>query len=433
MPVRIVKTSLVFAIATLFAVVAVWGQAPQKNWKDRAEYDLYEGATKATDNAKKLELLNAWRQKYPTSDYGMERLQLLLLTHNALNQVDRVLATGSEILAADPKNLQALYYMTVSGARLTTPTPEQAGLIQKAARTLTSDLDALKPAGTPDADWNKGKPDILALGHMTLGYVAMQQKSYEESEKEFTACLKANPNNGQVSYWLGTVILAQRNPDKQVAGLYQIARAAMYAGPGAYAEPARKQAADYLAKAYASYHGNAEGLDELRKTAAAQAFPPEDLKVLSKVEIDLQKEEEFKKANPMLALWQTVKTELSGANGATYFDSGVKGALLPGGAGGVTKFKAKLVAAKPPKNPKELVVSIGESTEGEATLIIDEPLVGSAPVGTELEFEGVPASYTASPFMLTFEVEPAQIVGWPAPAAPAGKKAGGAKKAAPKK
>ena len=431
MPVRIVRTSLVIAIATLLAAGVVWGQAPQKNWKDRAEYDLYEGATKATDNAKKLELLSTWRQKYPTSDYSMERLQLLLLTHNALNQPDRVLETGSEVLAADPKNLQAIYYMTINGTRLPKPTAEQMALVQKAARTLTADLDALKPAGTPDADWNKGKPDILALGYMTLGWISMQQKANEASEKEFTECLKANPNNGQVSYWLGTVILAQRNPDKQVAGLYHIARAATYAGPGAYAEPARKQAADYLAKAYASYHGSADGLDELRKTAGAQAFPPADFTIKNKAELDLQKEEEFKKANPMLALWQTVKTELTGASGATYFDSGVKGALLPGGAGGVTKFKAKLVAAKPPKNPKELVVSIGESTEGEATLILDEPLVGSAPVGTDLEFEGVPASYTASPFMLTFEVEPAQLLGWPAPAPPT--KKGGAKKAAPVK
>jgi hypothetical protein len=429
-PVRIVRTSVVVAIATVFAATALWGQAPKQNWKDRAEYDLYEGATKATDNAKKIELLNAWKQKYPTSDFNMERLQLLLATHNAMNQPDRVLETGNEILALDAKNLQALYFMTYNGTRLPKPTAEQLGQVQKAARTLTGSLDALKPASTSEADWNKGKPDILALGYMTLGWISMQQKAYEASEKEFTECLKANPNNGQVSYWLGTVILAQRNPDKQVAGLYHIARAASYSGPGAYAEPARKQAADYLTKAYTSYHGSTEGLDELRKTAAEQAFPG-DIKIASKVELDAQKEEEFKKANPMLALWQTVKTELTGANGASYFDSGVKGALLPGGASGVKKFKARLVAARPPKNPKELVVSIGESTEGEATLVMDEPLVGSAPVGTDLEFEGVPASYTASPFMLSFEVEIAQLAGWPVAAPPA--KKGGVKKAAPKK
>ncbi|MFB3776435.1 MAG: hypothetical protein ACE141_02460 [Bryobacteraceae bacterium] len=432
MPVRIIRTSIVVAVATLFAAVAVWGQAPQKNWKDRAEYDLADGIQKATDNNKKLELLNTWKQKYPTSDFNLDRLQLFLVTYSALNQPDKVLETGAEILAADPKNLQALYYMTISAMRIPKPTPDQLATVQKAGRTLTSSIDALRPATTSEADWNKGKPDILAPAYMTLGWISMQQKAYEESEKEFTECLKVNPNNGQVSYWLGTVILAQRNADKQVAGLYHIARAASYSGPGAYAEPNRKQAADYLAKAYTTYHGSTEGLDELRKIAAEHAFPPQDLKILSKVEIDAEKEEADRRANPMLALWKRVKTELTGENGATYFEGGVKGALLPGGADGIKRFKAKLVAAKPPKNPKELVVSIGDTAEGEATLIMDEALVGSAPVGTELEFEGVPASYTANPFMLTFEVAPDQLSGWPV-AAPPAKKAPGVKKAAPVK
>jgi tetratricopeptide (TPR) repeat protein len=426
-PVRTIRTSFWLAVATLFTVVAVWGQAPKQDWKDRAEYDIATSVEKTTDNAKKIELLNIWKQKYPTTDFQMTRLQHYLLAYVGLKQFDKVVETGNEALAIDPKNLQALYLMTASGMSLPKPTPGQLSLVEKAARTLTTDLDALKPANAVEAEWNKSKPDILTLGHTTLGWIAMSRKENEAAEKEFTESLKVNPNNGQVSYWLGSVILAQRNPDTQAAALYHIARAAAYTGPGAYA--GAKQAAEYLTKAYTSFHGSTEGLDDLRKIAAAQAFPPEGFKIASKGELDLLKEEEFKKANPMLALWQTVKKELTGPNGATYFDGGVKGALLPGGAGGVKRFRAKLVAAKPPKNPKELLLSLDDPTGDITLVILDEPLVGSAPVGTELEFEGVPTAYAASPYMLTFEVDKeTQLSGWPAPAPPASKK-----KAPPKK
>jgi len=431
-PVRTMRISLLLAVATLFAVVSVWGQAPKQNWKDRAEYDLATSVEKATDNAKKIELLNAWKEKYPTTDFQMNRLTYYLLAYAGLKQFDRVVETGNEILAIDPKNLQALYMITASGMNLPKATPQQLALVQKAARTLTSDLDSLKPANAPEAEWNKGKPDILTLGYTTLGWMAMQRKENQAAEKEFTQSLKVNPNNGQVSYWLGSVILAQRNADTQNAGLFHIARAASYAGPGAYPDAGRKQASDYLIKAYTSFHGSTEGLDEVRKVAASQAFPPDGFTIKSAAQIEIEKEEQFKKENPMLALWQTVKTELTKPNGAAYFESSVKSALLPGGVNGVKRFRAKLVAAKPAKNPKELVLSL-EDPAGDITLtIFEEPLAGSAPIGTELEFEGVPTAFTASPYMLTFEVDQeTQLSGWPAPAAP-GKK-GATKKAAPPK
>ena len=431
MPVRISTTLVLLAITTIFAA-AVWGQAaPAQKWKDRAEYDLYAGAADPkTDNAKKLELLNTWKEKYPTTEFKTERLALFLNTYSALNQPDKVLETGNEILAADPKNIQAIYLMTASGPRLVKPTPEQLAMVDKAARTLTANIDSLKPAGVADAAWNAGKTDLLTVGYTTLGTLAMNRKDYEAAEKEFTACLKVNPNNGPMSYTLGTAMLAEKNADKYSAALYHIARAASYAGAGASPEAARKVAGDYLTKTYTSYHGSADGLDEIRKTASEQVFPPEGFTIESKQALDIKKEEEFKKSNPMMALWQTVKTELSGANGQTYFDSSMKGAMLPGGAGGVSKFKGTLVALKPVKLPKQLVLAISDATTPEVTLNLEEALPGTAPVGTLLEFEGVASAFTGSPFSVTFDIEAANLSGWPVAMPPAAKKAAGG--AAPK-
>jgi hypothetical protein len=94
----------------------------------------------------------------------------------------------------------------------------------------------------------------------------------------------------------------------------------------------------------------------------------------------------------------------------------MKGAALPGGAGGVSKFKGKLISHTPAKNPKELVLGIDDAGTADVTLKVDEALLGAAQPGTEIEFEGVATSYTKDPLVVTFEVEKAQLSGWPMPA-----------------
>jgi tetratricopeptide (TPR) repeat protein len=441
-PVRFCRFASVVAIAALFTLAVVWGQAPKKNWKDQGEYDLYSQALKQTDNTKKLELLNAWKTKYATSDYSFERLQIYLAAYVGLGQADKVLETGNQILAVDPKNLQALVYITTFFQRIPPPnvTAEQQSLAEKAAQMLTTNLDGLKPAGTADDAWATGKPELESLGYATLGMISQQRKQYPAAEKAYLSSLKVNAANGQVVYSLGTVILLQRDPDKQAAGLYYVARAAAYTGQGALPAATRADIDKYLTNTYTTFHGSQEGLPELKKTAAAEPFPAAGFKISGKAEIDAQNEAEFAKANPMLALWATMKDALTAANGQQYFDSGVKGALLPGGANGVAKFKGKLISLKPVKQPKELVLGISDSDKGDVLIVLDEALPGTAPVGTELSFEGVPSSFTASPFRVTFDVERLNIGGWtskippPTPKAAAGAPTpgGAAAPAAPK-
>ncbi|MDP2996272.1 MAG: hypothetical protein Q8N47_02215, partial [Bryobacterales bacterium] len=95
-------------------VVGAWAQAPpQKNYKDRAEYELYVWILKETNGQKKLELLNQWKEKYPTTDFKAERLGLYLVIYQGLNKGPEMLATAKEMVAADPKNMQALYWVAI--------------------------------------------------------------------------------------------------------------------------------------------------------------------------------------------------------------------------------------------------------------------------------------------------------------------------------
>lgn len=52
------------------------------------------------------------------------------------------------------------------------------------------------------------------------------------------------------------------------------------------------------------------------------------------------------------------------------------------------------------------------TTTADATLKFEMPLAGKVEEGTELTFEGVADSYTASPFMIVFNVEPDKLHGW---------------------
>jgi hypothetical protein len=98
----------------------------------------------------------------------------------------------------------------------------------------------------------------------------------------------------------------------------------------------------------------------------------------------------------------------------------MKGAALPGGVNGVAEFKGTLVEAKPAVRPKELVLAVADKNTPDVTLKLDAPLAGKMEPGAEIGFQGVASGYTASPFMVTFDVEKSKITGWKgAPAAPA--------------
>ncbi|MGC9949681.1 MAG: hypothetical protein ABSF64_25215 [Bryobacteraceae bacterium] len=389
----------------------------KKNYKDQQEYTLYDSVTKETDATKKLALLNTWKEKYPDSDFKLDRLQIFLPTYQQLGQPAKMIDTAKEILAIDPKDITSLYWITFLTPTLGNTSPDALDTAEKAAQGL---LAAEKPATAKDEDWAKAKPQTDGAAYTTLGWISMQRKNNELAEENFRKSLAISPNAVQVSYWLGTVLLAEKKPEKQSEALYDFARAAAYDETGALAPEGRKTIDAYLTKVYNSLHGDSSGLAELKAMAKASPTPPADFKIKTAAQIAAEKEEELKKTNPQLALWLNIKGQLLSPDGQTYFDSSMKGAGLPGGANGVAKFKGWLVSAKPPVKSKELLVSMaGKDQPADVTLKLvgsdgttPAPLTGKPGVGVEIEFEGISDSFTKEPaFMVTFAVEKAKIVG----------------------
>jgi hypothetical protein len=388
------------------------GGAPQKNWKDRAEYDLYESITKEASPAKRLELLNQWNEKYAASEFKLERQLLYLDTYQKLGQAPKMIEAAKQVVAIDPQNVTALYWIAYLTTSLNNTAPDALDAGEKAAQAL---INAQKPAATPEADWAKAKQDLAALGHKTLGWVNMIRKNGPVAQQHFIEALKLNPNAGEIAYWLGQTIVAEKKPETYSAALFYFARAAAYEGPGALPPEGRKQVDDYLTKAYTGFHGDTSGLAELKAKAKTQAIPDPSFKVASVREIHEQKlkeEEEFNKNNPMLAQWKNLKTNLQGD--AAFFDQ-MKDAEMP------FKLQGTVVSAE----PKKIVLAMSDKTTPEATLTFETPV--KAEPGATLTFSKVIAkSFTKEPFMLTLEVQDKKDVEGLS-AAPAAKKPAPAK------
>jgi len=410
---RLSRITLRVTVVTIIGVVAATGQAQQKKVKDQGEYDLYNSVLKETDPNKRLGFLDQWNQKYPDSEFKKERLQYYLSTYQALNNAARMADAAKEILAMDPQDVTALYWLSLLTESLP-PTAENLAAGEKAAKGL---MAARKPEALKEEDWKNLKTEVIA--HKTLGFIAAARKDTEAAEKHYTSVLELNPAFAQVSYALGVAILQQKKPEKYPQALFHLCRAVVLTGVGAWPGD-KKQIDAFLIKTYTTYHGSTEGLDELKEKCKTSALPPPDLKILSKIEIEELKAKELAEKDPKLALWLNIKGQLVGPEGQNYFENTLKGSDVP-------QLKGKVISHKPALRPKEIVLGIEKADVPEVTLVLETAMPGKADPGTEIEFKGVPSAFTKEPFMVTFDVEGREkITGWPAPA-PA------AKKAAPKK
>ncbi|MEJ5368803.1 MAG: hypothetical protein WHT08_10820 [Bryobacteraceae bacterium] len=436
---KTIQSTLAGIAALCLGASTLWGQAAQPQWKDRAEYDLVELIKKEQNPQAKLQLLQQWEQKYPNSDFRDGRYELMVQTYQQLGKAKEMMETAKAWVAFNPKALTGWYWINLLTVSMNDTSPAALEQGEKAAKTLLEVSEeffspARKPQQVTDEQWQQQKTSTEYVAYRTLGWVAMERQQYLDADKYFVEALKRNPNDAQVSAWAGRVNVRTKQLERQGIALFHFARAAVFSGPGGFPEQVRQQLMSSFEKNYINFHGSKEGMDEVLKLAQASALPPEGFKIESQDEIMAKQEEELKKTNPVLALWVGIKRELTGPNGAAYFENSLKNAHIPGpdgievGETRVKKLKGTVVSVDPPKRPKKIVLGLSSPNMSEVTLVFENPLAVAPEPGTELEFGGVVTEYSLEPFNVTFEVEPSDVSGLPAP-----KKAAPAKKAPVKK
>jgi len=294
-------------LVTIFAIVALaLGLAAQdkaaKNWKDMAEYDLFMSIQKETNAATRLPNLDKWKSTYPQSEYADVRLQAYLITYQQLMKHREAFDTAIEILKTDPNNQASLqeilgYIRALvpqqPNAALSAQTKTDLDTAGKTSAYVLSNIDTVyaadkKPQGVTDAQWAQAKPAMKNFAQWTIGWIAMVEKDIPKAESELHKTLEMDATNALASQQLATVLLGQQkeHPDKTSLALFEYARVASYDGPNALPAAQRQQLDAFLTKAYTTYHGSAQGLDQLKAAAKANALPPGDFKIASIVEIE---------------------------------------------------------------------------------------------------------------------------------------------------
>jgi hypothetical protein len=407
---------------------------PEKKPKDQGEFDIFNETIKdAANPAKQLQDLDTWTQKYPESDFKDDRLLFYISAYSGTNQPAKVVDTATQLLSKDlnatfkdPRQVASILFQTAFNVqKIPNPTPEQLATGQKAARQLldftpTYFTAANKPAGTTDAAWTDARNQLDIVGKAALVYLAMvpgnqalapnpkDPNNCAAAETAYTKALQDYPDSAQIAYALAGALRCQQTikPEKVQQAIYEYARAAaLEPSKGGIADPKTRQGIDtYVHSVYKNFHGSEEGLDQLKQLAVQSPLPPADFKLKTASEIAAEKEAEFAKSNPQLALWMGVKKQLSDTNGEQYFEGTLKNAAVP-------KLKGTLVEGKPACRSKELLVAISDAKNPEVALKLDTALTGKPQTGVEIQWEGVPSAFTKEPFQLTMDTEKAKIEG----------------------
>gem|GEM_PF-582945 len=385
----------------------------QKNWKDRAEYELFENITKTTDPQQRLQLLNTWQDKYPQSDYADYRLKYYINTLGQLAQNDPsqrqpLIDKCEALLKLDPNDFYANFYVVLYGPQIQgTPSPELVSQVQNSANTLLKIADTVfspsnkKPQMT-DQQWQEAKNSVLAIAHNGLAWVDIQNKNTAGAENEYQQSLTINPNQGTIAAAYAKLLYDDK---KFPQALFEYARAAEYDGQGALPANTRTQLLDFFNKAYKDYHGSSDGADQVLNQAKTSAVPPQGFNIVSAAQIANQEAEQLNQRiqnDPAFNIWYSIKQSLQ-QQGDEFFNSDLKDAEVPGGAKGVKYFTGTVISV----DPSKVTLGIENPTVPDATLVFSTPLsqeaLNSIKVGSQIQFSGVVDSYTANPYMLTFK------------------------------
>ncbi|MGO9228808.1 MAG: hypothetical protein ACLQKA_06300 [Bryobacteraceae bacterium] len=370
--------------------------ASAANWTDRKEYDLVLNIRTETSPQKRIEVLDQWKAAYPKSEFAPVRLELYLSAYQSLGDTAHTFGVARELLAAQPDSLVGEYWYTLLLPEQNAAPPDQLAAGEKAAGQL------LAGGGPPAAG-----VDLIA--HRTLGWIHWQRGEFAPAEDELQKCLQLDPNAAEISAWLGTVMAAGQQPGKRVPALWQLARASTDRDSGALSDGLRRQYGEVLERLYSSYHGDSDGLEQLRSAAAAAPFPPAGFDIESATAAALRKQDEaLTRIDPQLAAWVRIRQKLEAPEGDRYFADTIHNNPLP-------KFKGTLITAEPKGKPDELTIGLIDPAQAEIVLKLATALPNDADPGTVLEFEGTADAVSKSPFALTVLSDPSKITGWPAP------------------
>jgi tetratricopeptide (TPR) repeat protein len=358
--------------------------------KDPAEYNAYVSAIQQKDPAALISGMEAFLTQYPNSIMKAQSLEILMGAYQQTGN-PKVMDAAKRLLAVNPDNAKALVVLSFSERAA----QKWADAEQHAAHGLEVLPKWTKPDGVSDADFAKQKAQFTGILNSVAGFSALQLKDFAAAQKYLRAAVEADPNNVENIYPLAIASLPPSTPADEINGLFFIARAA-----NLVTDPAAKEQVKKFGRSkYMHYHGGDDGWTDLLAQTASTPLPPAGFTIKPAPTPAEQAHNMVVATTPDkmdFATWQFVFT-----NGSKEDQDAVWSAI---------KGKAVQMNGTVIKATAEEFDIAGSSDDIDAkkadiTLTFEDkvPLKLIPKEGASLDFQGEPASYTPSPFMMTME------------------------------
>ncbi|HXM90518.1 MAG TPA: hypothetical protein VN974_03165 [Candidatus Dormibacteraeota bacterium] len=160
-----------------------------------------------TDQAKRIELGEAFLQKYPNSRYRSPVYGTLIMAYVQSGQVQKMEEVADKEIALNPNDVQVLAVVGQTLPRaMNSKTPEPDKVLSKAEQYSKKAIELTptipKPATVSDDSFTMAKNQTLGMAHGGLGLVYIRRGKFSEAIPELNQAVTIDPTPDPVNYYL---------------------------------------------------------------------------------------------------------------------------------------------------------------------------------------------------------------------------------------
>jgi tetratricopeptide (TPR) repeat protein len=374
------------------------GAAKKPAWKSRDEYDAFQAMANEKSPDKRVQLAEAFVQKYPSSDFKDQAYQVEMTTYQQKGDSKQAIEAAKKAVAANPDNITALSYLSFAFPFVFKPSdPDKDTQLTQADQWAKRGLEALqnlqKPANVTQQQYDQFVKQQRANFNSTLGFIAFQRKDYGAALTSLKAATEDNPSDSLAFSLMGQALLQQKPPDTNTA-IWDLARSAALAkaANSPNAGPLQK----YYEQVYVSQHGSDQGAQDIETQAASSAAPPAGFKVSPP-------EKHKPTGNQAVDAFYNIEDSLRvGGDQEKQYWQQVKGQPF--------QYGGAVASTEKGPDPETTIVKIAitddsKAREGSFDIVLRTKQADAKYLkkGDLVRFQGTIAEYTQTPFALTLD------------------------------
>ena len=371
--------------------------------KDPAEYNAYVSAVQQKDANAKISGLEAFLTQYPNSVMKNQALEILMGTYQQANNVKKTMETATKLVTADTCNVRGLALLAYFDRVLAQGgDPNAKQMLVDGKKYGQQGLDCLPKMTDPEI--LKMKDQMTGIFNAAIGIWSLQDaadavtqkdtarrdQDYAKAVDSLRITVNGNPADFSVVYPLALAYLGQTPPDYQ-NGIWFAARAAAVAPAAAQA-----QIEKYARSQYVKFHAGDDGWADV--LAAAKANGPQV--AIKPAPTPAEQAHNMVVATPPdkmdFAQWEFVLTNGAQADQDTVWNA-IKGkpVQMNGTIIGTTPTEFQIAGSSDDIDAKKADITLQFEDKVPVKMIPKD--------GASFDFQGEPASYTPSPFMMVME------------------------------